>query len=442
MASDDKLSRKRWLLSVPATALVMFASGIPYSLAVLGPGVESAKKALLQPFIAGLGLRSLAFALTVVAASISLDVMPDRTGLVTTISSVLCALNCLVALGIQKESPALMYWGSTLFGLSNGAFYIIGVVHAAAWMPELPNLAKSLCFGALGAGSLFGIPLLRWLLQRAGIVGAIYWTSLLLTVLFAATTFKLKLPPASWDPQASSEIRLATPSQDSGNSLGIQIFQHHQVYLMMIVVAAGTGPVFGYYAAMFNVVDHLFHMRARTAAVIFIVMNAIVLAGRFGGGFLVTYASFGDSYFRSGAKNLTIAVLSLQLVASLVIGWSESAVKIPVFLACVAVFFLTFASMSTLSAVLARHIFSSVNRGIVYGLSMISSGTATMGFAFVMGHCLAGDSGVSSFAPYNRACTLVTFVGLVAAVAMTTCKAAVGSPSGAPLTTKYETLEG
>ncbi|KAJ8901777.1 hypothetical protein NDN08_003983 [Rhodosorus marinus] len=423
------LARRRWAVYVPATLLIMLPSGVPFSLGILASGLSDHDPLMVPAFVSGLGVRSFVSAVFVLLGSLLLDTRPESIQVLGIIGLALCALHVLVGYGIQHGVPYMIYLGNSLFGISNGLFYIIGVIHAAAWIPELPSLAMGLCFGALGAGAIVGAIVLDLLVRMWGVVQATYAISVTLLILFGVGTVGLRMPPFSWDPRSDSEALVERNLAYSGTRLGNRIFLHHQVYLMMIIVAAGTGPAFGFYTAFSNVARGVIGMSAETANLWFVAMNFVVLIGRFGGGYLVNFCGFGRGFFWSGAKNLTILLMAAQTLASILVVRAEEEASASLFLVAVGIYFLTFASESTLAAVLARHVFSAVNGGIVFGFSMVSSGLATMAFSLLMASGLqqaatSGSFGVEMFKSYNDACTVVSIIGLIASLLITSCKAA------------------
>ncbi|KAA8496863.1 hypothetical protein FVE85_0592 [Porphyridium purpureum] len=424
----------RWRTYVPASCLLMFTFGSSYALATFLIPLYQVDASFVSPFTSALGVQSFAIAISMLVGGYLLDAKPASLRAFLVAGALVIVLSVFgIIYAISADSPAMLFWCTSLVGFGLGTYYIAGVEHIAQWMPELEGLAMGFGMGSLGFGSIVGSKVIPALISTVGLINAWLAVMLALSVTPILLLPFLKFPPRGWDPRVKTAViegSVSGQSQEVGRKLQGELLLQPAFYLLLTIVAMGAGPGYGAMVSMPTIMRQTFDFTSDQVSSLFAIMQVLSMCTRFGIGALVDKASFGCGFFWSGAKNLCIFVLATQcLVLLLAQKFADSEALLP-FEMCIAVLLMSFAASAVLAAVMSRQIFSPVNAAVVFGFAGgLTDGLTTMMFSILIANIedAAYSSGLPGHKwhdPYYSLCFWFSLLGLMCAILIQRCGAA------------------
>jgi len=167
------------------------------------------------------------------------------------------------------------------------------------------------------------------------------------------------------------------------------------------------------------------HLPPDRVVAIFSACNVVVMLGRILGGFLVDYTSF-SGFWWSGAKNCSIAVMALQAAGALALVHAVYVShSVPLFLFGGFTVVWAYAFTSSMTAVLARHMFAPVNSVFVWGVALGLAGFVSMGStALVLPQHGPGHGPAGFPVAFAAVLVLCSFGGLISSVLIRRCEPA------------------
>ena len=363
----------------------------------------------------------------------------------------------------------LLYTSAALMGAGSGGAYIVAVAVLQSWVPESIGSITA-CgmvfaqFGSLGgtaafrlASSFFGNP-----------HTAMFVTSVLSGMLVASCTLLLSRPMHDWDPREEkcaammSDVSDATPllfdakcsdSEDSVNDASqsentdksssqmsiFEVLRSWMFYPYMVMIAVELAPATGLMLVFPQMLNILFHIPLERANKIFLWVHVGGVCGRLIGGVAVDIIAhvIPDSTGLASTKIVNGAVLTLQstMLVAMVVAVGQG--NVVVFTIAAGFVYFCFCAGMVGSACHARSMYTGRNSTLVFALSGLLTGIATLLFS----NMLAAASG-TQMSPSSRAnahkifmdfFTLsikVSLVGLVCCLCTTVCKKAYDKANG------------
>lgn len=368
---DRDLNRQRWTLYIPLSCVISFVFGSTYALSSFSLSMREYSPTFVAPYISALSVQSFVAAGSLCAGAYYLDAKPHRLRWFTLVGCVALSLQALGAYAVQIQSETLMLWALSVEGLGVGVIYLVGVEHAARWMPDRPGLAMGITMGSMGMGQIFGARCFHGMaVLLGGVVQGLYMTTIVFVIPPAISAMFLQYPPAGWDPRSAETIAAlgdAHMGNETGSRLGWRLLKQWEFYCLLWIVAMGAGPSFGILSGFPAVLNGLYGMDPKKASSWFAFMSLVSMITRFTIGVLADHCGFGSGFFWSGGKNLAIILFTLQTLALTFISQFYLAGNLYAVMSCLSLTFMSFAGAGVIAAILCRQMFAPKNAGVVFG---------------------------------------------------------------------------
>mmetsp|Transcript_2703 Transcript_2703/g.8197 ORF Transcript_2703/g.8197 Transcript_2703/m.8197 type:complete len:533 (-) Transcript_2703:283-1881(-) len=429
----DALTRMRWRLYIPLSCVVSFVFGSTYSLSAFSLALRNYDQSLLSPYTSALSIQSFVAAFTLCAGAYFLDAYPHRLRELTLFGALTFVLQSAAAYGVQIRRADVLVIVMSIEGLGVGVLYLVGVEHAARWMPDRPGLAMGITMGSMGLGQIFGARCYDALsVYFDSVVTAMHATTAVFVIPPALCAMFIMYPPEGWDPRPVDQLAdmsSGNASNNTGVKLGWRLLVQWQFYCLMWIVAMGAGPSFGVLSGFPAVLNGLFGTSPAEASSWFAAMSFVSMVTRFCTGILADLCGYGNGFFWSGGKNLAIVIFSLQTIALVALGPLYRAHSFMGVMSCIAVTFMSFAAAGVLAAIMCRQMFAPRNAGVVFGIAAgLTDGLATMLFGIYMANIEDAAASMKdpadAYLGYFSSTIIWSFVGVVASLWMNKCRAA------------------
>lgn len=358
----------------------------------------------------------------------------DRLRILHVISSLCYSAFALAAAATALSSPILIRIAIALQSVPLGINYLLNTEVLVAWFPHIPGFIVGCALLTYGAGTILQSWAFNTVIEAMGCAKALYATALGLTVPSLLVSAFISWPSNEHSQQTQappeSEPLLSGGGGDGSIKLPwSRLRSLGSFWLYVIIVFTGGAP----YAliSFFFKLGHVFGKSSTLMVSIFQVVAVLCTLLGLMAGWATDVMRFGNGYFRSGAKNLAILTMAVQVVLFLAMIPLSNNGNFWGFVLVAGTLVVITASHYGCAAIMARELFGTANSCMVFGIGAGLSVGSGEGLSAEMMSTIEALTGREALVPtsynlYYWIGALWSTLGLICALRVEMCDVSAG----------------